>query len=220
MAEIRLTRNILTLSLVIVVGLGESSCRKDDEGDAPGTARTPAFNPLEPLRGAPDEWDEFLAWADAQLLINPKPVPLPRTPTLPEPSMGLVRLCDRYKEAKVECNWQAPPDGAGALVSLGPFRSDRPTPQWDPGSPTDNGAPPMMTVQGFDVRSEDVGRITLDIKIPWGQHVDLLWSNAGKIRLPLPSHDRSWTLSVTTDGLADWQGPLQQLALRRPMPRR
>ncbi len=210
------TRHQLLSVLLVAVAATSTSCRKSNDQAKPDPEHGPAFNPLEPLAGAPEDWERFLEWADGQLAITPKPVALPRNPALPKPHMGIIRLDERLETADVACDWTAPEGDGAALLTLGPFRSDRPTPQWviekpNPSNPT---ASPLMTAQGFNVRSEDIGRITLDIKVPWGQHVDLIWSTAGKIRLPLPSHDRSWTLSVTTDGLADWQGSLQQLAIR------
>ncbi len=209
------TRHLLLIALVALVGVAATTCRKATETTPPpDTGGKTAFNPLDPLAGAPKPWEAFLHWADEQLTITPDPVALPQDPTIPESGVGLVRLDERLASANVQCDWQPTDRDGAALLSLGPFRSDRPTPRWLVERPKDPHAGLLMTAQGFSVPSKDVGRITIDIKVPWGQHVDLIWSSAGKIRLPLPSHDRLWTLSVTTDGLADWQGPLPQLAIR------
>lgn len=191
-----------------------AGCRKpSDEGDA--HPATTAAATSDPLAGAPEDWASFLTWADQELTKVPDPVPLPRKPRMAKPRDDLVRLDERLDEANRTSSWQPPPAQDAMLLTLGPFRSDQPTDGWQVQS-ADVGEGHYRTrvyVRGFNVASEDVGRISLDVHIPAGDSVDLIWSQAGKIRLPLPSNDRSWTLSVTTDGLADWKGPLSELAL-------
>ena len=65
----------------------------------------------------------------------------------------------------------------------------------------------------FNVPSEDVGSIELTLSVPYGKHVTLGWSMMGTIIIPVESHDKPFTVRVLTDGLADWTGPRQMLAL-------
>ena len=71
-----------------------------------------------------------------------------------------------------------------------------------------------MTVSGFRLQSEEVGRVSLDIHAPYGRHLDLRWSQGGFMRIPVPDNERSWKLDVLTDGLTNWAGRLDKLMIR------
>lgn len=205
---------VTLMAAAVAVAVPLAGCRKPADGGDVHPATT-ASTTSDPLDGAPQDWFSFLTWADQALTKVPDPVPLPRKPRMAEPRYDLIRLDERLNDADRVSSWQPVPEQDATLLTLGPFRSDQPADGWQVQSAEvgEGQSRTRVYVRGFNVASEDVGRITLDVQIPSGDYVDVIWSNAGKIRLPLPSNDRSWTLSVTTGGLADWKGPLSELAL-------
>ena len=71
-----------------------------------------------------------------------------------------------------------------------------------------------MSVRGFEIRAAEVGSLAMKIRAPYGQWIDLVWAAEGQVRLPVPDNEQFWTLEVSTDGLTNWQGALQELQIR------
>ncbi|MHC4064561.1 MAG: sulfatase, partial [Planctomycetota bacterium] len=171
-------------------------------------------SPADPLAGAPQTWPDFLAWAGQQLDKTPAPVPLPDNPRLPTPRWTAIRLEELLAGASIRSDWEPPPTGAETLATLGPFRSDQPGDTLGVQSLDRSDQPRLrLTISGLKLAREDVGAIAIELRQPFGAHFDLIWSQAGRIRVPVPDNQRFWTLNVATDGLADWTGPLTRIAL-------
>jgi arylsulfatase A-like enzyme len=69
-------------------------------------------------------------------------------------------------------------------------------------------------LRGFSVNADDVGSVVIDLHQPFGKHFDLVWGQGGQIRVPVPTNDQYWTLSIASDGLANWDGKIDLLQLR------
>ncbi|MCH7527635.1 MAG: sulfatase, partial [Planctomycetes bacterium] len=97
----------------------------------------------------------------------------------------------------------------------GPFNSNLTAEGFEVRSTGDElGPAALLMLRGFLVRREDVGAISIEIRQPFGEHFDLIWSRAGMIRIPIPDNKRFWTLHITTDGFAEWTGRLNEIAVR------
>ncbi|MBU0616622.1 MAG: sulfatase, partial [Planctomycetes bacterium] len=169
-----------------------------------------------PLAGAPEDWSEFLDWAETQINRTPSAVPLPANPRLPQRRWTALHLEERLDQAEISCIWQPEPRGNGAMVALGPLRSNSRQNGLRVRDDFDRklGKALLLTVSGFEVVRERVGRISIDIRVPFGAYFDLIWSTGGRIRVPLPDNQRFWPLNIATDGLVDWSGSLNSIQLR------
>jgi len=166
-----------------------------------------ASAPLDPLAGAPKEWPRFLTWAETELAKTSAPVPLPDQPRMAENRWKVIRLAEQLPQAEVKCDWHAAPSAAEALASVGPFRSDPPK------TAAAGTRMHRLHIAGFDLHREQVGCMVLEIRQTRGAHFDLIWSRAGRIRVPVPDNEHFHTLRLTTDGLAEWVGPLHELRI-------
>ncbi|MFQ5806323.1 MAG: sulfatase [Phycisphaerae bacterium] len=185
--------------------------------DAPGPGNQQGASATnDPLGDAPEDWQEFLDWAEVQLKQTPPAVPLPINPRLPELKWPTVRLDEMLAEADITCVWQPEMSGSEALLTLGPFRSDRPRPNFHVTGRVDRELGPgtVLVISGLRVQREHVGSISIEIRVPFGRHFDLIWSGGGRIRVPLPDNQNFWPLDIATDGLVDWSGPLERIRLR------
>ena len=171
------------------------------------------------IEAAPSDWAALLAWAEARLQAQPPPAPLPPAPLLPEPRWPLIRLDDppSFGAAQKVCMWAPRTTSGDALAELGPFRSDTPTATFHtrlvPAATADGKDALALVIGGFDVSREEVGSIELTAHVPFGRHLTLDWSKAGTLLVPVESHERPFTVSVLTDGLAEWSGPLRSLTV-------
>jgi len=163
--------------------------------------------PVDPLVGAPKEWAEFLAWAERELAEVPASVPLPDQPRMAEDRWKVIHLAERLPQAEVKCDWDAAPASAEALASVGPFRSDPPE------TAATGTRMHRLHIAGFDLHREQVGCLVLEIRQTRGACFDLVWSRAGRLRVPVPDNEHFHTLRLTTDGLAEWVGPLHELRI-------
>ena len=166
---------------------------------------------------APAEWSAFEAWVEKEIQIRRQAVPLPADPVLASPSQPCLRLETLVDSGAVECGWSPPAAKPAALLTLGPFDTSTP--------PNDTflfrqdinrkrGKELLMAVRGFEIAAEDVGSVSLRVRVPFGKWIDLIWSTDGRIRLPVPDNEQFWTLDVSTQGLTDWKGPIKELQIR------
>ncbi len=199
---------------VLCAALLIGGCSKSDT--AGGQDRQDTSAATDPLTNAPEGWQGFLEWAAAQIEQTPPAVPLPDDPCLPEPKWSVVRLDEQLADADVACAWQPAADSSKALVALGPFRSDRPGPNFGVKGRVDRefGPSRVLEISGFDIEREEVGSVSIEIHLPFGRHLDLIWSGAGRMRVPIPDNQGFWPLEIATDGLMDWSGPLDRIRLR------
>jgi len=185
-----------------------AGCRGGSDG--PAQAPVPDL-----LAGAPTDPAAFLVWAEEQLTTFPAPVPVP-TPRVVEQRWQVVHLVDRVDAASVDVGPKAVSSPHPPLARLGPFRSD----EESPGLANDTtfhrklGRLVAMQISGFQVPTDAIGSIVLDVRVPFGRHVELSWSRFGFARMPLPDNERFWTLRLATDGFEDWEGVLQTLMVR------
>lgn len=171
------------------------------------------------MDGAPHSLPELLAWAESKIQAQPAPVPLPADPVLPPPRWTLIRLDDpdRLASAQIETAWTPAQDGPQALAHVGPIRSDDPTTLLGrrivKAANADGSDGIELLFGGFSVQCEQVGSMVVNMRVPFGRHVTLLWAKAGQITVPVPTHDRPFPVRIATDGLAEWEGRLDKLGL-------
>lgn len=183
---------------------------------APGGASGAGDAAAVILADAPAELPALLDWAVPRVAEWPAAAPLPDESALGEPRMGIFRFSDELWRARVTCDWKPVEADAAPLAALGPFRSDRPSRQFlvqQQLVPEAAGVALGADIAGFRVNCEEVGSIALELRIPFGRHFDLIWSRAGRLRVPLPDNERFWKLTLPTDNFAEWSGPLEKLSL-------
>jgi arylsulfatase A-like enzyme len=185
-------------------------------GDSTDGAKGNPAGQADALAGAPSDWKAFLAWAERQLTTPLAPVPLPQAANVPAPRWNITRLDERLSDASVRCDWSPPEKLGGILAEIGPFRSDQPgknirvIPQVD----SKRGEASMIRMRGFEVKCHDVGSLLLEVRIPYGDYVDIKWSLGGEARVPVPDNKQVWPLNVSTDGFPEWEGVLREINLR------
>ncbi len=177
---------------------------------APQPSATPDL-----LAGAPADPAGFLVWAETQLGTFPSPIAVP-TPRPVALRWQVVHFVDHLDMASVATDPAPASSPEPPLARLGPLRSG----EARPGVVTDTvfhrklGRFVAMRIGGFAVPTEDIGSIVLDVKVPFGRHLEVSWSPYGFARMPLPDNERFWTLRLATDGFEDWKGTLEALTLR------
>ena len=206
-------RHIALAGLTLGVMLGGAACSESPSSETqPDRTMVPGH---DPLADAPQAWPEFLAWAGSELAKLPPAVPLPAEMVLPEPKWPVLRLDEKLGRATVRCEWQPAETATGTLAALGPFHSALPEPNLTVEAKTGGLEPGvLMTIRGFRVQREQVGSVAVELRQPCGEHFELRWSRAGRIRVPIPDNQRFWTLNIATDGFAEWAGPLTSISLR------
>jgi len=168
-------------------------------------------------RDAPSDWDDFESWVIDEIQTIRTPQPLPENPVLAEPRLPCVRLDRILHEAEIDCVWMpGAADDDRRPLTLGPFRSDSPNSQFTAGKRFDRqfGWGLQMRVSGLGVRAEEVGRLRLRLLAPYGEHIDLRWSQGGLARLPVSRNDETLTLELATNGLTGWDGAVDYLIIR------
>lgn len=195
---------VLLASIVVDVGCARSGDQNAGNGEA-----------SDPLAEAPQEWAAFLDWAETELATIPPAAPFPKEPRMAEPKWAVIRLDEMLDKAVVQCDWKPPSEQREPLAKIGPFRW---TPPAEPAeSENQDGKPESkawLEMEGFQVQREDVGSVSIEIRQPIGSFFELSWSVAGIIRVPVPDNEKLWTLTIRTDGLADWTGPLETIKFR------
>jgi arylsulfatase A-like enzyme len=211
------------VALVTVMG----ACRRGDDPPpdgvpVPAVPSAPAPSVGEPEATAPDLLADapadpvaFLAWAEERLATFPAPVAVP-PPRPGPPRWPVVYLVDRLAAATITGALAPAPAAPAPLLRIGPFRSDTPAAGVTIATPFDRklGNFVSMHLGGFAVPTADVGSIQLEIRVPFGRHVEVSWSSLGFARMPLPDNESFWTLRVATGGFSDWDGMLRALAVR------
>ncbi|MBU0640699.1 MAG: sulfatase-like hydrolase/transferase [Planctomycetes bacterium] len=207
-----------TTSLTLLAAsLPVGGCAKSEQSGSKPTTTQGAAVVTDLLVEAPAEWPEFLDWATREVAAEPAAVPLPADPCLPEAKWSVVRLEERLRSARIQCDWQASPVDAAALVTLGPLRSDQPAPNLRVRQLRDAAEPgTWLSISQFAVPMEEIGVVEIEISQPTGTYFDLIWARAGKLRVPIPGNDRAWTLNIATDGFAEWNGVLRKIGLFVP----
>lgn len=175
-------------------------------GGGPGPA------PSDPLAGAPQALPELLEWAQTALRTAPDPVAPPADPQLPSPITPTLHLEDQLWRAQVTCEWKPPAGESAALASIGPFQSDQPNPHFRPRVDVEN-AGIAIEMRGFSAPCDKIGAIAIELLVPAGRHFDLAWSRAGRVRVPLPDNEKFWSLTIASDGFAEFSGTLDKLDL-------
>ncbi len=209
-----LVRNWLWLRLpCLVLALLAGACG-DDATPQPATEPVATVTPRsepppDPLKEAPLEWEGLVSWAKEELARTPDAVPLPAPPAGQEQRWSVRRLDEMLAQARIQCDWQPPPKGPDALFCAGPLRQELAA----DASPSKIAAQRLM-VRGINLERQDVGSIVLEIKATVGEHFDLSWARAGKIRVQIPDNDSYWKLNIETDGLPEWEGPLDEIVLQ------
>jgi arylsulfatase A-like enzyme len=166
------------------------------------------------LAKAPKDWKMFLKWAEQNISKPVKPTVFKGKPKLPAPKWSVQRLDKVLDQAEATCTWTPPPSGPEALVALGPFHSDMSAPDFNAQiKDRRRGRSLQLKISGFSLRREDIGEIMIELRQPFGNHFDLIWSRAGSIRIPIPDNKKFWPLHILTDGLPEWSGPLRTISL-------
>lgn len=168
--------------------------------------------PQEPLA-------EVAAWA-AQRLSAPDDAVAPRSAAeqrLDSDDSGVVSLLDRLGDAVIVSDW-VPADreasaplydsaaAAGQSSKRVPYRRRR------PGGVEFRGE----RFSGFTLAGAEIGAIELRGDFGAARQVILSWSRAGSITIPIAPRTGVRTLRVPTDGLSDWNGPRNAIAVAVP----
>lgn len=206
-------------TMALVAALAAGGCERGPEkrGSADGEA---GVDPAVVLKGAPADFHEFLRWAESELQKPLAAVPPPATPTLPPPRWKFIRLddVDRAANARAQTAWKPTEGRAAALLDAGPFRSDQASPQVErrvaKAATADGQDAIELTIRGLSVPCADVGSIVLSMHVPFGRSISLQWSKAGEITIPVPTNDEVFPVRVTTEGLAEWEGTLNQVTFQ------
>ena len=215
MSEIRHVKWIALFCLPFL--LTTLACSRSDVVENADTQ--PRTQSADPMAGAPADWLEFVQWAEKKLDSHGSSVPMPGDVELPASRWELIRLDEarQYLAAKPETAAAAPVEPAAPLVELGPLTTDRPSPTFFtrlmPKSSTEGEDSLQIQISGFEVQRETVGSILMELRVPYGRHLTLGWSDLGSLLIPVESHDEPFHIRILTDGFSDWTGPLQNLVL-------
>lgn len=173
----------------------------------------------QPLEGEPSSWDEFLRWAEQELVKVPSAQPMPE-PELARPRFSIYRLDERLAEAEIDCDWQGAGQAAKELGVLGPFRSDTPETDFAVRRWTKDAEPGLeLEFTGLDLHRPDIGTIAIELRQPYGESFDLVWGPstwgplAERIRIPVPDNKSFWPLSISTKGFEHWYQSLDRISL-------
>lgn len=217
-------------AVVSVLAAIAAGCRRDASSDGSAAASGRANDSLARyVATAPQEPAAFLDWAWDALQRTPDPQPPPE-PRLPQPQWPIVRLGARFDPVNVRSEWRPGDQAAEALLRRGPFASDADAPdfRYRRTQRTALRSAPIWRMEflnlGLDRRQ--VGRIELvDLEVPGGEYIQLNWPGpavmdgggqdqftpAAWVRVPIAEHGKPRTISIPTDGLAFWAGPLDFL---------
>lgn len=168
---------------------------------------------------APQELEPFLSWAAEKLQEEPDSAPLPAPQALEEvPRLWeAVHLLENVGTAELESSWARRDEEPATLAVIRNVSSEslegnvrkrvarRITLEGEDA--------PVLVIRGFNVRRERVGALAIRARIPYGRHFVLQWSEAGRIAVPVPTHDEPVSLWIPTDGFAEWEGPLRRIRL-------
>ncbi|RMF73320.1 MAG: hypothetical protein D6744_15805, partial [Planctomycetota bacterium] len=212
--HLRIIRYALLSSLAfltLVFGCTRSQSSRDDGQDAASAA----------LRGAPQDFNAFLDWAEKKLQQKPNAAPLPDRPAVAKPKWPLRRLLDddaAFKQSRKRTNWTPTEQRTEPLAEIGPFQSNQPPSATFAAqvqkAATASGADAIrMTMGGFDILREDVGAIELRLRVPFGEKVTLKWGRAGEQIVLVKSTTEPFAVRILTDELAEWSGRLTSIAL-------
>lgn len=196
--------------------LGAAGCDRRPQGveEAGAAAKVAAL-----LKKAPPDFPEFLAWAEPLLQEMPEATAIPPA-RLPPQQWRVIRLDDedRLVNARITSSWTPDPQAGAALASAGPYRTDQPATLGGRRivrNATAAGEDAMeFLAGGFRVERGEVGSMLFSMQVPFGRHITVSWSRAGEITIPVPTNEEAFPVRVLTDGLAEWEGPLEQLQFR------
>jgi arylsulfatase A-like enzyme len=209
----------LAAALTSLTILGCSDSGSAPEGpDKEAGSLAPTSNTVL-LAGAPEDFAEFLNWAENKLRVVPAPQPLPTQAKLSSAQWPIIRLADHVFDDAVKRSTWAPRDHRPRpLAEIGPFRADDAASRFfavrdAPAATPDGKASIKLIMGGFNVQCEELGRIDLEVTAPFGKHVTLKWAKAGEIPLPINSNSKKVLIPLLTDGLSEWGGKLSTIEL-------
>jgi len=168
------------------------------------------------IREAPGDWDAFEAWVIEEIQTIRPPVPLPQNPVLAEPRQPCVRLDRILHQAEIDSVWMPTADDDRASLNIGPFRSDSLSARFTAGKSFDrvSGRSLQMTMTGFHIPAEEVGKLRFRLRAPYGEYIDIDWGPGSGTRLPISRNDEMLTLELATNGLTSWEGLIRRLTIR------
>lgn len=169
---------------------------------------------------APQDWPSFLIWCQDELDKTPPAVPLPSQSVLPEARWPVRRLGDELAQAEIRCDWKPSEPGGKALVDRGPYRSDTPIGPFNAriGQNEDGRRVQRILFAALEQRRQDVGAIELEMRVPAGDYVDLIWDRGGQLRIPVATNKDFVHLRIDTHGFSMWSGALQRIELNMEPP--
>lgn len=169
---------------------------------------------------APAEWEEFIFWAEKRLDRRGLAAQLPNVNLSFSPRWRLLRLDDslvEYLDLPSTTRTGAPTVEIVPLVELGPYSTAEPSPTFiarlAPKASIEGSDSLQLQIGGFEVDREDVGSILLELSVPFGRYLSLVWSDLGCLLIPVESHETPFTVRISTDRLPDWSGRLQSIYL-------
>lgn len=219
----RLNFGIIAVALLLFGGPMFIGCSDQSGSDGKASVlvggKTEA-KPADVLAEAPKDLAALLTWAEGQLQPAPSPVPLPTRPKLAAQKWRVIHLTDEqtFKRATKSSSWQPREHLAKPLAEIGPFQSNQPASRTfvvrpAPAATADGKNSIKLIMGGFEINREDVGRIDLELMVPYGKLVTLKWAKAGEIPLPISSNSEKVFIPLVTDGLVEWAGPLRSIQL-------
>lgn len=201
-------RNIFLALSLLSIGC---DAPKNDPTARDGDAG-PAIDAL--LDEAPAEPEALLKWAGDILRRRPPAVDAPENPVRAQLRWPVIHLEEYFEGENVVSPYQSKDVNEQALIERGPFRSNKRENGFRPQTTRGAGGARMsMGCSGLAIECDQVGRIGLRIRVPVGKFIEIAWSQAGSIRLPVATNDEFLPLSITTDGLAEWNGTLDRLVI-------
>ncbi len=193
---------------------------------AAAAGRATAQQGDDPLAGAPADTPRFLEWLDEQIRQPREPQPLPEAAELALPNTFIQHLDRRLSSAKVQSSWTRQTDAREPLASYGPYSTSEharspfncTVVRNDVDGSGDLAEQMMIVLGSLRLRCEDVGTIAIDIKVPKGDSLDILWGKENRLRVPVPDNENFWKLRVSTAELPQWTGRLLriQFAVDKP----
>jgi arylsulfatase A-like enzyme len=153
-----------------------------------------------------------------ELLTRPaEPVPLPAS-TVRNLTPDVHRLTEHFQQAQLESEWTLP-DEDPLLVSIGPISSATIHPTVKLQTQQHRGIRLRgIEVGGFSVPAQEVGQILIRAEFEESDYFILRWPGFGGVEIRIAEGGGVQEYSISTDGLAKWQGSIEKISLLVPVP--
>ena len=197
------------LAVCVLAFLLLGSCSKSSSSGATG---------VEP--GPDASLSKYLAWAHTQLRDKVPYQPMPEV-TLPDPwTKGYFCFADRLNDAVIQCDYAGSGEASEVLWSHGPLdlaASPKNVRVFQQSLPYLEGPHKWIEFIRMGVPREKIGAIQLKLRVQHGRNFAMVWGLPGRLLVDVPGNDRAYEYHISTDGFADWKGPLQSFTVGVPL---